>query len=170
MARITGPKRAVAIEDVSDATLRSLAGYNLRRASNAVQSDLVEALAPFKLRMITFSALVLVVDNPGMRQSQLADALAIERSNLVVIVDDLEARDLVTRNPTPGDRRAYALRATLAGRRLCEKALRAVIAHETRVLRRLSGDEISTLVSALQAIRRGAEKEDKVENRRLSSA
>jgi DNA-binding MarR family transcriptional regulator len=156
--------------DVSVETLRGLTGYNIRRASGAVQADLARTLAPFSLRMITFSALVLVIDNPGMRQSQLADALAIERSNLVVVVDDLEGRGLVTRDPTPEDRRAYALRPTQAGRRLCEKALRAVEAHEARMLRHLTKAEILALVQALQVVQRDVEAAGDGASAPLSSA
>ncbi len=141
---------------VSDATLRDLAGYNIRRASTAVQADLARTLAPFDLRMITYSALVLIVDNPGLRQTQLAEALAIERSNLVVVIDDLERRALIGRNPMPNDRRAYALTATLAGTRLCRKATRAVRAHEARILAPLSEEERQLLAGALRGIERAA--------------
>ncbi len=144
---------------VSDATLRDLAGYNIRRASNAVQADLVRTLAPFELRMITYSALVLIVDNPGLRQTQLAEALAIERSNLVVVIDDLERRELIGRNPMPTDRRAYALTATLAGTRLCRKATRAVRAHEARILSLLSEEERQVLASTLRRIEQAANDE-----------
>jgi len=67
---------------ISDATLTDLVGYNIKRASNVIQSDLARTLKPLELRMITFTALVLIVDNPGLRQSQLADACANRSSRL----------------------------------------------------------------------------------------
>lgn len=139
---------------VSDARLRAFVGYTMKRATNAVQADLAAALAPFDLRIATFSALVLIVENPGLSQSQLAEALAVERSNLVVIVDDLERRALILRNPVPGDRRTYALTATLAGRRLCDKALVAAEAHEERLMAGLSGKDRAAIISAMELIRR----------------
>lgn len=96
------------VSTVSDNTLRQFVGYHLKRASNAVLSDLTTVLKPFELRMITYTALVLVVDNPGMRQSHLADAMDVERPNLVVIIDELEGRELIVREKVPTDRRAYA--------------------------------------------------------------
>ena len=101
---------------VSDATMRGFVGYQIKRAFNVIQDDLAKTLKPFELRMLTYTALVLIVDNPGMRQSQLADAMDIERPNLVVIIDELERRELIVRDRVPTDRRAYALKATLAGR------------------------------------------------------
>ncbi|TYC63577.1 MarR family transcriptional regulator [Rhodobacterales bacterium] len=119
---------------VSDRVLRSLYGYQMKRTFNAIQTDLTRTLKPFDLRMLTYTALVLIVENPGLRQSQLAEAMDIERPNLVVILDELERRDLVIRDRLESDRRAYALKATLAGTRLCEKAIAAVSAHETGLL------------------------------------
>jgi hypothetical protein len=100
---------------VCDETLRSFAGYSMKRAFNVVQADLSRALEPFGLRMMTFTALILIVDNPDLSQTALAGALAMERSNLVTIIDELENSGWILRNPAPNDRRSYALHATPAG-------------------------------------------------------
>lgn len=145
----TGPTE---VTHVSDATLRRFVGYHMKRAFNVVQDDLTKTLKPFDLRMVTYSALVLIVDNPGMRQSQLADAMEIERPNLVVIIDELERRELIVRDRVPTDRRAYALKATLAGRRLYDQAIAAVTAHEAKLMRNLDEDTIAAIVVAMKQI------------------
>lgn len=142
------------IERVSDATLRTFLGYHIKRAHNVIRADLKRTLEPFDLRIITYSALVLIVDNPGLRQSQLADALAIERPNLVVIIDELEQRELIVRERVPTDRRAHALKATLAGRRLCDKAVKADIAHEKALFSDLSDKDRKTVIEAMAIIER----------------
>ena len=111
---------------ISDATLRGLVGYNMKRAFMVIGADLARTLEPFELRMLTFTALTLVADNPGLSQSQLAEAMQVERPNLVVIVDELETRGLITRDRVPTDRRTYALRITAEGARLLANATRAV--------------------------------------------
>lgn len=135
---------------VSDATLREFMGYNMKRTFNRIQAELGKVLQEFDLRMVTYSALVLIVDNPGMRQSQLADALAIERPNLVVIIDELERRELIIREQSKTDRRAYALKATLAGQRLCEKACEANRASEARFLEGISDEEKQAMLLAMR--------------------
>ncbi|WP_071674675.1 MarR family winged helix-turn-helix transcriptional regulator [Nioella nitratireducens] len=146
------------VEHVSDDTLRQFVGYHVKRAMNVIQGDLAKTLRPFDLRMVTYSALVLIVDNPGLRQSQLATAMDVERPNLVVIIDELERRDLILREKVPTDRRAYALMPTLAGRQLCDKAIAAVKAHEARLLAGLAPPEIKEVVRALSQIElRGSE-------------
>ncbi len=139
---------------VSDESLRRLVGYQIKRAFNIIQADLAATLTPLDLRMITYTALVLIVDNPGLRQSQLATAMDIERPNLVVIVDELERRDLIERSRVPTDRRAYSLRATVDGRRLCLKASAAVAEHEKRVLANLSPESRVMVAEAMAAIQR----------------
>lgn len=138
-------------------TLRQFLGYRLRRASNVIQADLSVTLRPFELRMITYTALVLVRDNPGLSQSQLATAMDIERPNLVVIVDELETRGLITRDRLPTDRRTYALAITGAGQQLCAEAVEAVIEHEARLLSGLSEADRNSMESALALIHRNAE-------------
>ena len=137
---------------VSDQTLRQFVGYNIKRTFNALHSDLVLTLQPFELRMITYTALTLIRDNPGLRQSQLADALAIERPNLVVIIDELERRELISRTPVLTDRRANALQVTLAGRRLCDKATTALQLHEQSFLDSLDQDAKETMLQVLHLI------------------
>lgn len=141
---------------VSDENLRVLVGYNMKRAFNAVQADLLEALRPFDLRMITYSALVLIVDNPGLRQSHLSEALAVERPNLVVIIDELERRELITRERLVSDRRAYGLQATLTGRKLYEASVRAVTAHEAKIFGDFDSAAVKDLVTELRQIERKA--------------
>ncbi|HSF63857.1 MAG TPA: MarR family transcriptional regulator [Paracoccaceae bacterium] len=131
-----------------DAPLGAFTGYLLKRAFNRVQDDLIRTLEPFGLRMLSFSALLVVARNPDITQTQLGQALSVERSNIAVLLDGLEESGLVTRNPVPGNRRAYALRATLKGRRTADKAAEAVRAHEARLFATL-GDDHAALRATL---------------------
>lgn len=137
---------------ISDETLRNFLGYQLKRSFNVIQADLAKTLKPFDLRMLTFTALVFIVDNPGMSQSQLADAMDIERPNLVVIIDELEQRELIVRDRVKTDRRMYALKATLAGKRLCKKAVAADKAHEARLLAGIDKETRKNLISTLEVL------------------
>ncbi len=141
---------------ISDATLRGLVGYNMKRAFMVIGADLARTLEPFELRMLTFTALTLVADNPGLSQSQLAEAMQVERPNLVVIVDELETRGLITRDRVPTDRRTYALRITTEGARLLAGATRAVAEHENQIMGGLSDAEEAALIATLNRIEASA--------------
>lgn len=141
-------------DEVSDAALRALVGYSMKRAFNVLQADLARTLEPLGLRMLTFSALSMIVENPRLRPSQLAKALSVERANVVVYVDQLEEAGWVTRAPCVDDRRAYALQCTLSGRQVYDKAHAAVLAHDRRMLEGLREVEITTVRKALMRIER----------------
>ncbi|MCR9150140.1 MAG: MarR family transcriptional regulator [Rhodobacteraceae bacterium] len=144
----------------ADAGLRDLVGYRMKRAFAVIQADLSRVLEPFGLRMIPFSALVVIARQPGIGQGQLAAALAVERSNLVAPLDGLEARGLIRREAVPGDRRALALKPTPAGLTLAEAALAAVRAHEARLMAGVSEADVAALFRACAAIETVPEREE----------
>jgi DNA-binding MarR family transcriptional regulator len=132
--------------------LASSVGYHLKRAYLRLHDDFIVTLADLQLRPQVFSALSLIADNPGIIQSALARALAIERSNIVLIIDDLVSRGWVTRNAVPHDRRVYALHATAAGEECCRLAVARVVQHEERMLSALSARERAALLRALHRV------------------
>lgn len=139
-------------EQLAQTRLRQFAGYEMKMAYLLIQEDMTRILKPTGLRIVTFSALGIVVENPDISQTQLAQALQIERSGVVVIVDELENADLISRNKVEGDRRSYALRATLKGRNLWSRTEKLVHEHEDGILSGLSPAERETLKSLLGRI------------------
>lgn len=99
--------------------LAGMIGYVLRRAQLAVFDDVITNFAELDLRPAQYSVLVLLGHAPGLKQSDVAAALGIQRANFVVLFDGLERRGLARRSAAPNDRRSYALYLTEAG----EKAL-----------------------------------------------
>ena len=150
----TDPK-PTELHSIDDSSLRIFFGYRMKRCFNVIQADLVRALKPLELRMLTFTALALIVENPGLRQSQLAEAMEMERPNLVTIVEELVRRGLVTRDRVPTDRRAYSLEATGEGRQLCAEAVAAVERHEAVLLAGLDAEMRASAVEAMQRIEKG---------------
>ena len=91
-----------------DTTLRDIVGYNLTRANSATLLVLAQVLEPFGLRRVTYSAMAVVEAQPGLRQADLADALAIDRANLVMIVNELEDDGLISqKEPSNSTRTTY---------------------------------------------------------------
>jgi len=152
MSKLTCAQAEEAETRVTDATLRLNIGYNMKRAFNVVKADLAKTLKPFDLRMLTYSALVLIVDNPGLRQTQLAQTMDMEHPNLVKILDELEERRLITRAAVKTDRRAYALQASKFGIALSAQAVEAVARHENLVFAQLSKKERASVIRVMQRV------------------
>ena len=135
-----------------DEGLRGLIGYAMKRATTLVTADAARVLDAHGLRITTFSALSVICDSPGVTQTQLAAALAIERSNSVALIDALEQAGLIERQRSEADRRAIALCPTARGQRLQARARAALDAHEARMFAALSEAERRQLVALLSRI------------------
>ncbi len=139
-------------QNVEDTVLGDLIGYRLKRAYMQIQPEAQRVLAEDDLRVVSFSCLSIIADNTGIVQSELADALQMERSNLVVIIDELEQRGLITRKKVPTDRRRYALTATLRGRRLRDRAAEKVRTAEDEIIGRLDDKDRAHLRAVLERL------------------
>ena len=144
---------------INDDTLRTFVGYHLKRSFNVIQSDLIDTLRPFDLRMLTYTALVLIVDNPGLNQSRLSQIMDIERPNLVIIIDELEERELITRERVPTDRRSYALHPTQSGRVLYRETLDSVTQHEAKLLSQIPPGQLEQMIATLKLIEAAKERQ-----------
>lgn len=74
------------------------------------------ALSEHGLRARSYSVLALAASGTRPTQRELAEFLWLDPSQVVALVDDLENRGLVQREPDPNDRRAKVVQATEEGR------------------------------------------------------
>ncbi|MFK7874393.1 MAG: MarR family winged helix-turn-helix transcriptional regulator [Paracoccaceae bacterium] len=136
----------------ADASLRAYTGYRLRRTTSIAMSRMQTVFAAYGLRRTTYSTLSIVIANPGLRQGQVAEALAIERPNFVQIVDELEKAGLILREKAKGDKRAYALQATSLGKQVFEKASVAARKCEDMLTTGLTPNQLKDLHDILDVI------------------
>ena len=136
----------------TDHKLQELLGYHLRRASAVVQMDLQHALEPFGLRMMTFTVLSIVSENPNNSQSRLSQKINNQRSGAVPLIDELEGVGLVGRHRVEGDRRSYALRLTSLGEKTWKSAFAAVQQHEHDLFASACDTDVSEIKKILKQI------------------
>jgi DNA-binding MarR family transcriptional regulator len=132
--------------------LPDLIGYVLRRAQLVVFQDFFAAFAPFDIRPAQFSVLTVIERNPGLTQSQVAEALGIKRTNFVGMLDALEARGLTERRQPARDKRSYALYLTAEGAALMRRLKPLIKAHESRMIAKVGEDGRATLIALLREI------------------
>jgi DNA-binding MarR family transcriptional regulator len=127
-------------------------GYFVRRFQVWIFQDFVRTLAPFDIRPAQFSVLVVIDANPGLSQTDLADALGIERARLVRLLDELEKRGFTRRTPAPSDRRSHALVLTREGQQKLKRIKALAAAHEARVEAMLGPEQRNQMLAALRGI------------------
>jgi len=145
-------RKAVAEAEPSLGGLETTVGFLLRLAQVAVFKDLLAALKPFDLRVTDLSVLMVIEATPGLQQRAIGEMLRIQRPNLVIILDQLQARGLVRRDAVPGDRRSYALSITPEGAELLRQAKAAHAAHCRKVDEALGDMEQERMLSVLERI------------------
>ena len=140
--------------EISLGLLPRLLGYNLRRAQVAVFQNFTEVVGASELTPGQFGVLVVIDANPGLSQTQLGNALGIDRSTVVAVIDRLESRGLVARQAAPNDRRSHALHLTDDGKATLRRLTERVRAHEREIAKHLSAEEQARLVQLLSRVAR----------------
>ncbi len=117
-----------------------------------VARRLAEGLAPLGIEPRHFGLLRALADTEGQTQRAIGQALDIPPNRMVVLVDELEERDLVKRHRHPTDRRAHALALTPSGQALLRKAFGVAFGIEEDVCQGLQPAERETLLRLLGQI------------------
>ena len=117
----------------------------------AQREHLPSSEGEFDLSPIQCHVLHLIEPGRPLPMSRLAETLSCDASNVTGLVDRLESRGLVRRQPSPEDRRVKALQLTPRGARMRAQLLRRM-ARRSLPLSRLSRDKRRTLVKILEAL------------------
>ena len=107
------------------------------------------------MRLKSYLALGKIRDHPGTTQQELESALVLDANSVVLILNELEARQFSIRRRDPIDRRRHIVEITEAGRRALEKADKGREALEAELLAPLSADERKTLRRLLERVADG---------------
>ena len=146
------PPPAAGPREVDTGYLRTLVGYNTRRASLEIIELFMQRMAVYDLKVVDFSVLSLVAHNPGITSRQLCTTLNVLPPNLVGLIASLEKRGLIERRPHPSDGRAMGVHLTPAGAELTARAEETAAQLEVDATSRLTAAERKTLIRLLQKI------------------
>ncbi|KRA25456.1 MarR family transcriptional regulator [Microbacterium sp. Root61] len=110
------------------------------------------ALAEHGLRARSYSVLALAAGDFRPSQRDLAEYLRLDPSQVVALVDGLQTRGLVRREPDPTDRRANVVVATDEGREIYRRASVSARDAEQRLHRGLTSEAREELGALLRAL------------------
>ena len=109
-------------------------------------------LATHELPMWGYIVLTALRDEPMRTQAALARSIGADKTRIIGVLDDLQERGLIDREPDPADRRVRLLRLTAAGRRLQGKVRSAIRKQEESLLGELSAADRSTFLRVLRLL------------------
>jgi MarR family transcriptional regulator for hemolysin len=127
-------------------------GRELNVAARAMRSQLDAGLKRAGISFATWRVLQALDLEGAVIQRALADALEIEGPTLVRRLDQLEAKGLVARSPSPTDRRATEVALTDKGRGLFDRVRAAMAEMEVTLLAGLERQDIDTTLRVLRLL------------------
>lgn len=135
---------------LNQAELKKYPGYLLARSRFQAFRQFENHIgAPFDLKPVEFSILLLVDTNTDVSQTQLAQALGVAAPNMTTILRKLEGRGLLAREQSPSDGRIQHIVLTPKGRELLQQAVAAGRSMDKKWMSRLSGAEQAMLMELL---------------------
>jgi DNA-binding MarR family transcriptional regulator len=127
-------------------------GYCLKRAQVRAYEVLATFVDADSISPARMTALSLIAMRSGISQSALAKELGINRASVVKVIDSLEAKQLVERRATEGDRRSYSLALTDSGLDELRGLQEQVRRYEQAIAAGLSADERHQLMRLLERV------------------
>jgi DNA-binding MarR family transcriptional regulator len=138
----------MALSVVNQPTHRS--GALLDHLARKMRLRTEAVLAPLGLRPRHLVALTVLRVRGGSTQQALATTLAMDGTNIVGLLNELEADKLIERRRSPEDRRRHVVELTQAGMEQLAKAERALAEVDEEVLGALDASQRETLYNLLQ--------------------
>src|ERR1700754_750304 len=130
-------------------------GFRVARIARRLRQAVDAELRAYGLTDATWRPLAYVGRlGGGVRQKELATALAIEGPSLVRLLDNLEQRGLIERREDENDRRARGIYLTRSGRDLAIRVARISTEIQRRLLAEVAPADLDACYRVLDAIER----------------
>jgi MarR family transcriptional regulator for hemolysin len=140
---------AIAVKDSpADAPLAENLCWLLARASHSLTTQLTAALTELGISPRAHCVMSTAMTGE-YTQTALAHAVGLDKTTMVVTIDELEAAGLAERRPAAGDRRARIVAVTKAGERKVAEGREIVTAIQAEVLESLPASGREHFIEAL---------------------
>ena len=127
-------------------------GFLLRLANGVAMGQLGQRFEVLGMRQSLYSVMLIIHENPGLKQQEVGQTLSIQQPNLVSLVNELVNEGLVQRTINADDRRSYSLVLTPAGRQRLAQANRAHAENERMLAEAIAPLTVEQFRSGLMRI------------------
>jgi DNA-binding MarR family transcriptional regulator len=127
-------------------------GYLLKHAQMRHAELTGAAMRPHGITGRQCAVLIAIDDQEPQSQQEVAQRLGLDRTTMVALIDELQAKDLVGRRPDPQDRRRNVVALTPRGRETLTAALASTTQVEKTFLAPLSAADAKTFRRLLAAV------------------
>jgi DNA-binding MarR family transcriptional regulator len=113
------------------------------------------ALQAHDISMWGYIVLTALAEQPVRTQAALAQAINADKSRIIGVLDDLQQRGLIKRQPDAADRRVHLLSLTPGGDRLRQSVEAAIRRSEEEVLATLPAGDREAFLRSLKSLYEG---------------
>ena len=151
-------RRSFDVTDAADRSGAALGGgveprisYVVARLERAVRAAINERVRPYGLTTLQYTTLsVLRARGQPLSNAQLARRAYMTPQSMIEVIDALERKGLIRRDPHPNHRRVYPAKLTAKGRRVLKACDAAVEEMEAEMLAELNEEERELLLAWLK--------------------
>ncbi|WP_203217635.1 MarR family winged helix-turn-helix transcriptional regulator [Nocardia arthritidis] len=127
-------------------------GYLLKHAQLRYLELTTTELEPIGISPHQWAALNCLDQQRGRSQKEVADLLGVDRTTMVALVDQLQAKGWVKREPQPDDRRKNTVGLTEQGRDMLDRGAEVIDGCERKFLAALENPDAERLRRALLTV------------------
>ncbi|MCA0243573.1 MAG: MarR family transcriptional regulator [Proteobacteria bacterium] len=147
------PEPVPAVAPPALGPLTGIVGYHIAQAAVTTYGAFERHIGrPFELRKVEFSMLMLLMANGALSPKRLAAALRLTAPNLSLLLDRLQQRGLLRRQPNPDDGRSQHIVLTEKGLRVARDSAAAALPMERELQGPLSRAEHAMLIELLSRL------------------
>ena len=137
----------------AEGVLSRTVGFHIARAAVVAYGAFEQHIGqPHDLRKVEFSLLMMLHEQGPMAPKRLVRLLALTPPKLSMVMERLQQRGLILRQPDPADRRSVQVSLTPAGQSLARELMPVAREMEQDLLRRLTAAEHAQLISLLDKL------------------
>lgn len=125
----------------------------IRRALIDLELPILEANG---LTMWGYSVLLALSEQPIRTQAALAEMIGADKTRMIIDLDELQARGMITREPDPNDRRVRLVSITAKGRRTRDSAQADIQLQEEQILAQFSDSDSRAFLRVAETLARQA--------------
>lgn len=118
----------------------------------ALKNYLENRLKPYDLTAEQFHVLKSLIEEKGIAQNKLCEAVAKSPANVTRILDRLEKKECIERRSNPDDRRSSLVCLTAVGDELMAEVRRELAGFEAQITVGLSADQVQKVKNGLRTI------------------
>jgi DNA-binding MarR family transcriptional regulator len=130
----------------------AMSGYLVKRTQSVINLALEEIVSKHGLAIPHYVVLALLAETPGLPNAELARKAFVTPQSMNEVLQQLEAWELVERQPSPSNARILNAQLTQTGERKWHSVNDDVLELEERLLLGLTRDEVRALNRSLQTI------------------